>query len=270
MNRDTVDVGQTFVALAGPVGANKRVFSKRIGAIIKSPTVKFSAYLLEVAQRNNIPASYQALQDLGMDVIDEQGWPGFCHNVLRNVESHKDAVLIDGLRHVLALKHLQTLSRPHNVIVVYVDASRDAQVEHLRDRGEPDAEIQKILMHPVENESTTVRRMADFIIRNESEAQTTADGIEELLSKKLDRQRSLIYKMSGIDLESFDEIYSDFERYESLRAVVRLVGSVAGDESVRDWLRTPQYDLGKRTPIEVLKYGDPDQAIASAVRLVEI
>jgi hypothetical protein len=269
MQQRNVNVGQTFIAMAGPVGANKREFSKLIGKIVKSPTAKFSDYLKDVAKRNSIGTSYPALQNLGMDVIAEQGWPGFCHNVLRDVGSKTDAILVDGLRHVLAFTHLQGLSRPYNLFVVYVDVTREEQFEHLRSHDVESKDVPSILMHPVEEESTLIRRVADFIIKDDGDARKAAAYLEELIVKKAESDQADLRRKSGLNTDAFEAIVSDFERFASLRAVVRLLGPF-DDESIRKWLNTPQYELHKRTPIETLREGEPEEAVKSAIRFAEI
>jgi hypothetical protein len=269
MHNRNVNVGQAFIAMAGPVGANKRKFSDLIGEIVKSPTARFSDYLKKVADRNGIRTSYQALQDLGMDVIAEQGWPGFCHNVLRNVGSNTDAILVDGLRHVLAFTHLQDLSRPYNLFVVYVDVTRDEQFENLRSHDVDSKDIPSILMHPVEEESTLIRRVADVIIKDDTDARRAAAYLEELMAKKAESDRAELRRKSGLNASAFEAIASDFERFASLRAVVRLLGPF-DEEAIRKWLNTPQYELHKRTPIETLKEGEPEAAVRSAIRFAEI
>ena len=177
--------------------------------------------------------------------------------------------LLNGLRHVLAFTHLQDLSRPYNLFVVYVDVTREEQYEHLRSHAVESKDIPGILMHPVEEESTLMRRVADFTVKGDDDARKAAGYLEELIAKKAESDQTELRRKSGLDAGAFESIVSDFERFASLRAVVRLLGPF-DDQSIQKWLNTPQYELHRRTPIETLREGEPEEAVKSAIRFAEI
>ncbi|HTV73182.1 MAG TPA: hypothetical protein VME66_05725 [Candidatus Acidoferrales bacterium] len=293
MSKPKIDrsvLGEPLIIVCGPVGANKHEIADELHNYVGRPEYRFSEYLKSLWPPNAPDKpSQQDLQDIGSEVIRQKPWSAFCHEVLgvkgRVKETQQSARqtqhvppplrarelrVVDGARHVFAIRYLRQLAAPADALVVFVEATREEQVETLRRRGNNDAAIRSILRHPVEAETGLVSMMADFRISKREDVGTVVGDLAAILEKGEDRYLALLQSKTGLAKEQLlDWRINSAERYETLKEVVKLVGAIASDESVRNWLRTPQAAIGRQTPWETIESGDRDRAIEAAIETIE-
>lgn len=289
---DAAALGETNIVVGGPVGGNKARIADALHRYIGQPEYRFSSYLKRVAESRGWETSYKTLQDLGEHVIRTKPWPAFCHEVLgpkgQAPEGKCDAApvpaeptqifhslasevrVVDGVRHVFAVRWLRQLAAPAEAVVIYVDASREEQYDTLKQRGNDEKEIRRILHHPVEAETGLVSMMADFKIKEREAVESVVSDVVEILEKGRQRTLEVLHTKTGAPRDELEHWRQTApEKYETFREVVTLIGAVASDESVMRWLRTPQASIGGQKPWDVITTGDRDLAVAAAIDAIQ-
>lgn len=153
------------IGFAARPGSGKTTLSEDLAGHLGWPRVSFGDYVRSVAQERGLPASRDALQDLGALLI-AGGWGSFVQAVLRQASrAEHQGLVIDGLRHHMAVSTLRTAVEPLRLCVVYLDVPDRTHAERLKDRGiaNPD-ELVRIESHSTEVEVREIREIADVTV----------------------------------------------------------------------------------------------------------
>jgi dephospho-CoA kinase len=166
------------IGLVAPPGSGKTTLSAELAVALGWPRVGFGDYVRSVAQEKGLPASRDALQQLGAALI-AAGWDGFVQAVLRQARRAEDqGLVIDGIRHHMAISTLRTAVTPLNLCIVYLDASDGTRLERLTARGVADsAELARLDSHSTEREVLELRSIADIHVVSEGSISEVLDAI---------------------------------------------------------------------------------------------
>lgn len=120
----------------------------------------------EALTRGIVHPSRRQLQDIGNQQIEEN-LEGLCKAVVDNTQATKGkSAVIDGVRHLVAMKELQRLLPSHGFFLVYLNAPlRFARGS----AGELSAS------HPVESDLPILRRVADLVLDTTANSDETFD-----------------------------------------------------------------------------------------------
>jgi cytidylate kinase len=150
------------VAVAGRIGAGKSVVASRLAARFDVEPRSFGAAVRVVARASGAPLDRKSLQDLGEQLIAEEGWERFVRRVL---DPPAPVVVVDGVRHVGALAALRAAG---TVTLVFVDASTEVRADRVVARdGVPLQELLASDQHQNESEVDAIRRLADLVVLND-------------------------------------------------------------------------------------------------------
>src|SRR5260370_28400221 len=124
------------LAFSGQISSGKTTISLGVSNALGWKYASFGNYVRKVALQRKIPnPSRGILQEIGIDLIN-QGWPNFCFGVLADAKWIKgDSLVIDGIRHVDALKTLREILHPMNVYLIYVNLREEIRETRLSKVG---------------------------------------------------------------------------------------------------------------------------------------
>lgn len=168
-----------IVAFAGRIASGKSAVSRAVATHYGAPWVSFGNAVRAEAKRRSLGESRKTLQDLGDELIAD-GWDGFCGLVVGQISwDGQQMLVVDGVRHLGAMRALQKRA---SLFTVFVDARRERRAAWNAERGIPDADAALADTHPNESELEEVKKRADLIVTNEG----TVDHAVSLIVESLD------------------------------------------------------------------------------------
>lgn len=165
-------------AFGGRIASGKSTLATAVADRLDMPCVSFGDAVRAEAARRGLPAHRATLQGLGDELI-AAGWDAFVDTVVR--QAHWDGMeplVVDGVRHVEAVRALERRCAPHPVVVVFIEAAPDQRAQRLARRGVGDQDIAAD-SHPNEADLPAVRDRADVVIDNGAELH---DALEATLA----------------------------------------------------------------------------------------
>lgn len=265
-----------YVIVAGPVASNKCKISAALARQLNANVVSFGSYVREEASRLGRSSDYLALQALGDELIDAQGWQAFCENVLAPAAGSTD-VIVDGVRHIMAIPTVLQLTQGHSSRVLYVDANENTQRKVLAERG-VDADLDDAIINsPNEAEVGLVKSIADFIVSSGQAATDTAEEIAFALAATTARDIaqlvSSVSRATGLTVHDLQPVLAQpdtpkRERLQMMGLVVDLLAPMLPPSSLRQWLMSPKPELAAESPLSELLMADAEAAFFSAKRFV--
>lgn len=141
-----------LACFSGQIGSGKSSVSAAVAEALGWHRTGFGDFLrAEIARSGGIPASRQALQDLGQQHVD--GDPeAFCRDVLgAGGFQPGDDFVVDGVRHVAIFRILRALAAPSTARLLFLEASETARTARIDTRSDH-ADLQRAAGHRVEAE----------------------------------------------------------------------------------------------------------------------
>jgi dephospho-CoA kinase len=176
------------VAISGRLRSGKTSLALAVAEALGYRRASFGDYVRASADRQGLPHDRATLQELGAQLIAEQGWAAFCENALAEagLAGVKTAVVVEGVRHLDAIRTLRELFAPARVVLVHVDPD-DEQQRLARVRGETggDESLDSVERHSTERDAKDLLPAeADLIIRAGDGVDAARDGVLTWLSSR--------------------------------------------------------------------------------------
>jgi cytidylate kinase len=156
------------VAVAGKVGAGKHQLAEELATELGFKHASFGQYVRGEAKRRDVSLQRRNLQDLGDQLISEQGWDQFVRNTLKEagVEPGEGPVVVDGVRHLKAREMLRDIYKPQPVITFFLDTDDQHRFARLESEGVRPDELEEIEHHPTEEDTHDgdLEKIADQVL----------------------------------------------------------------------------------------------------------
>lgn len=168
----------SVIAFSGKIGSGKSSISKSIAEIIDFQWVSFGGYVRKIATEKDIEPSRINLQDLGESLIRDNSYQ-FCLNVLNQAPVSGKPLVVDGIRHKIALDDIKQIIYPNTLFHIHLEVEDNLRKKRLSETRQIDAE--EIIIndsHVSEAEASIVLpNIADIIIYVKSNIRDTIDVI---------------------------------------------------------------------------------------------
>lgn len=154
-----------IIAFTGLPQTGKTTLARRLADHLQCKFVSFGDFVRNEAKKVGIANPIRKdLQDIGQRLV-ETDVVTFCRDVLQTVSfSPDEQIVIDGVRHVEALRAISSLSQRQPIKLIHLFASLDIR----KARGAPDAvdsELTAIDAHEVESQTEReLRDLADLVV----------------------------------------------------------------------------------------------------------
>ena len=139
------------IGLSGRIKSGKTTLAQATAKSLGWPYVSFGDYVRRVARQRNLdPESRPVLQNLGESLI-ARGWPRFCRNVLATANWQAgEPIVVDGIRHVEAVDHLQAIVAPLRFLLIHVTIEAELQHDRIRREEETLQSLSHLERHSTE------------------------------------------------------------------------------------------------------------------------
>jgi dephospho-CoA kinase len=172
------------LCFSGRIASGKTSISRGVAESLLCKYASFGEYIRYVAVKRGLdPNNRKVLQDVGQEQIDK-GWSDFCKSLLEFVGWNPgENLIIDGIRHQLAVETIRDIARPINTYMIFIDTNEQIRQSRLQQRG--NGQDQKIIEnHPVEIESKSeLINNADLVVDGALPLETNIFLIKEWLAK---------------------------------------------------------------------------------------
>ncbi len=168
------------IGFSGRIKSGKTTIAAATADSLRWPCASFGVYVRNVAvRRRQNPRSRAVLQEIGESLV-AQGWSVFCHDVLKTANWVRGMpIVIDGIRHVEAVKRLREMVSPLKFLLVYVTVDADLQLARARR-----ANVAPQMLADIEKHSTEVDvqfrlpELADLLVDGANSIGQTVAEIE--------------------------------------------------------------------------------------------
>lgn len=128
-------VAPCAIGVSGRIGSGKTTISQAIADAVECPLASFGEFIRSAARNSGLNSeSRDILQSIG-DSLIAKGWPQFCRDVLNAANwQPSTSIIVDGIRHTEAVKHLSAIVAPLPFILVHVDVEETLRGDRVRQR----------------------------------------------------------------------------------------------------------------------------------------
>lgn len=182
-------------AVSGQIASGKSTVALRLAERLKCAWASFGDYVRTVAGERGIEPHRDNLQAVGAELI-ESGWEPFCRAVLaHSTWQPGQSLVVDGVRHVEAVRQLRSLVAPNTVILVHLRVDEELRQERLSGReGQAPGDSATHDAHPTEGEvKSSLPGLADLVLDGARPVNELADeiiGFADSTAKKLATEKS--------------------------------------------------------------------------------
>lgn len=171
------------IGFSGRIKSGKTTIASAIADSLGWSCASFGDYVRRVAvQRKQDPRSRTVLQEIGESLIGE-GWSPFCRDVLTAANWRLGMpVVVDGVRHVEAVKHLREIVLPLKFLLVYVAIDKDLQLARARRENLTPEMLTDIEHHSTEVDvQSKLPEIADLLVDGAKSIEETVAEIRRSL-----------------------------------------------------------------------------------------
>ncbi|MFP5274121.1 AAA family ATPase [Coleofasciculus sp.] len=145
------------LGFSGKIASGKSILSTEVASCLGWQRVSFGDYVRSVAQRQGLGESREALQAVGVSLVD-QGMEQFCRSVLSQVNwKPGQPLVVDGIRHAGIVPILRQIVAPLKLSLIFIAVNESTRNARLMDRGLTNWEQQQqIETHSTEAQVQTV------------------------------------------------------------------------------------------------------------------
>lgn len=165
------------IAFSGRKRSGKTTIARAVSERLGWCYASFGDYVRTEALKRGLDVNrIETLQDLGETLIG-QGWSEFCKNVLTESSwTQAQGLVVDGIRHVEALRQIQCLTAPLSFTLIYVSTAEDVIIRRLGCLNA--AELSVIETHSTETDViASLRDLADVTVDGSTPIQKSVDRI---------------------------------------------------------------------------------------------
>jgi len=171
----------SVICLSGGIASGKTTLAGAIATRLGVPHASFGRFVRATAGERQIPEERENLQTLGEVLIAELGWEGFCRAVLNDGGWQPGAaIVVDGVRHVIALATIRQIVQPGAAKLIFVDVPlqiREARIEEKRHQEA--TTLAKADAHATEKDvHGSLRSMADLVLDGTRELTSLVDEVQ--------------------------------------------------------------------------------------------
>ena len=175
-----------MIGFSGRIKSGKTTIARATADSLSWQYVAFSDYVRLVARQQDLdPELRPVLQSIGESLIG-QGWPKFCRNVLAIANWQTgEPIVIDGIRHVDAVDHLQAIVAPLTFRLIHVVIESELQLDRVR-REETSQSLDRLELHSTEADvRCRLPQLADLVVDGAKPIETTVTEIHAFLRKTI-------------------------------------------------------------------------------------
>ncbi len=179
---------RSILGFVDRIGSNSSDVSRTVANELDWAYVSFGEYINKEIEVRGWPSTREKKQEVGKLLI-AQGWEKFCQAVLKNSSWQPGKPLVvDGIRHVAALRTIQRITETDFVRVVYVKADDEMRKARLVGREvKNEMEFERAEADSTEQEVKTVLpEMADLIVDATEPTEQLVPKIVELVKPSVD------------------------------------------------------------------------------------
>lgn len=168
------------LAIAGGIASGKTSLAKALSEHLACPWTSFGDCVRTVAAEQGLDTSRETLQAVGEALIGA-GWDPFCRRTLGRCDwCPGGRVVIDGIRHVEAIRHLQAILYPVPLLLLFVQTDQSLRRKRLARRDDPAGhDLEQIESHPTEVDAAA--RLADMAERVLDGSQPITQTVAEVV-----------------------------------------------------------------------------------------
>lgn len=181
---ESLRLSGSIIGFSGQIGSGKSTISKVVANRLGWPWASFGHFLRQEASRRGLdPSSRQELQALGEELISS-GWTDFCRRALESGGWRPGQnLVVDGIRHIEAIKTIEKLTSPLEVKLVYVSLDEETRRTRALSRGMSYENLRLADNHPVEAQvRNLLRERADLTVDGTAPQEECASLIIEKLA----------------------------------------------------------------------------------------
>jgi cytidylate kinase len=169
------------LAISGRIASGKSTLAVRLAEKMNCARASFGEYVRIVAESKGLEPTRDNLQAVGADLV-ESGWEPFCRAVLsRSSWQPGQLLVVDGIRHVEAVRQLKSLVAPTSVILVHVRIDEQVREDRLREKqGTSEAHEAHSTEHDVKS---ALPLIADLVVDGARPVEQLADEIIEFAGR---------------------------------------------------------------------------------------
>jgi dephospho-CoA kinase len=171
------------VCFSGGIASGKTSLAGAVAERLEVPCASFGRFVRSTAKTRGLGEERGALQALGESLINELGWDAFCRAVLEDASWKPDSsIVVDGIRHEVALKTVRSLAAPVVTKLVYVDVPVEVREARASGRSDEKIDLTTAEKHATEKDVQHVLRgMADLIVDGRRDVPSLVDDVKRVL-----------------------------------------------------------------------------------------
>ena len=201
---------EPVIGLSGQLGSGKSSLASILAQRNSCPRAAFGDYLRDVATGRGLESDRASLQQLGEEQI-ALGWDAFCSAVLNHFGWKTGrGLVVDGIRHVDALKTLSRMICPQSVFLVHLTINEELRHNRLLSRDGVQAVFDNHEKHSTEADvKEALPLAANMIVDAARPAELLADEImDAVLPKLISTRASPLFPFSHELAPSASAMYS--------------------------------------------------------------
>lgn len=167
-----------IVGIAGAIGSGKSELSRALARELDAERVSFGDLVRREAEARGVKPTRENLQQLGEQLIDELGAPGFVRQVLTE-HPPANLLVIDGVRHLAVDEALRKIAAQYMLVFVTVDD--DTRRRRLAARKGHDVDLAVLDQHSTEHEVPLLSVRAATVVDG-TDSGAAVERVRELLS----------------------------------------------------------------------------------------
>ena len=172
------------VAICGQICSGKTAVISYLAQTYSWDIISFSAYIKELAAKQELPATRETYQQLGQTLYTNMVPAEFLGKVIAASGATSEVQVFDSIRHVSIANALREIYP--SVVVIYLDTSfaerqrRFASRQAVSDKG---AEFLELNREQVESDIENIRDVADYVINGDRPFEEIITEVKCLLKR---------------------------------------------------------------------------------------